>query len=115
MELKTFITQTLTEIIDGVADAQKYALEKGAKINPEKLNLIKSNVNQSTFSDSRRENYAQMIEFDIAVSANEDMKDKGGIGVFSGAFGIGAQMENQESNSKINRIKFTVPIFLPTS
>lgn len=115
MELKTFITQTLTEIIDGVSDAQKYALEKGAKVNPEKLSLIKSNTNQSTFSDSRRENYAQIIEFDVAITANEDMKDKGGIGVFAGAFGIGGQMENQEFNSRMSRIKFTVPIFLPTS
>ena len=115
MDLKTFITQSLTEIIDGVVDAQKYALEKDAKINPKGLSLLKSNPTQSTFSDGRRENFTQMIDFDIAVSANQDMKDKGGIGVFAGAIGIGGQMENQETNSKVSRIKFSIPIFLPTS
>lgn len=114
MELKTFITQTLKEIIDGVSDAQEYASIKGAKINPEKLK-INNATNQAIFSDSRNENYAQIIEFDVAIAANEDTKNKGKVGIFTGVLGIGGQMENQEFNSRMSRIKFSVPIFLPTS
>jgi hypothetical protein len=115
MELKEFITKTLTEIIDGVSDAQKYAETKGAKVNPGKLALLKAGTSQPTFSDSRHENFVQIIDFDIAVVASDNTKDKAGIGVFAGAFGIGGQMQNEENNSNNSRIKFSIPIFLPTN
>jgi hypothetical protein len=35
MELKDFIADTLKQLIDGVLDAQEYAKEKRAVINPE--------------------------------------------------------------------------------
>ena len=37
MELKEFIAESLKQIIDGIVDAQTYAKEKHATINPEGL------------------------------------------------------------------------------
>lgn len=53
------------------------------------------------------------LEFDVAVTTQEDSKTKGGIGIFVGSIGIGAQGQSGTSLSEINRIKFKVPLALP--
>jgi hypothetical protein len=50
MELSTFVSQSLKDIIDGVLEAQKYANSKGAKVNVYVYG----------------ENPAQNINFDVA-------------------------------------------------
>lgn len=40
MDLKDFVSETLKEIIAGVKEAQEYAKEHGAIINPTKFGIV---------------------------------------------------------------------------
>jgi hypothetical protein len=112
MELKDYIKETLTQIIQGVSEAQKFAAENNSKINPSNVQLFYKGDNP-IYSDKNNNNYAQIIDFDIAITVTEGNNNKGGVGVFFGTFGAGGQIENQQMNSNVNRIKFSVPVFLP--
>jgi len=112
MELKDFISETLIHIVDGVKEAQKHAKENDAKINPINLQLQKSG-NKPIYSDGRGINFAQVIDFDVALTVTDEKKGKSGVGVFVGPIGIGGQIQSDKINSSISRISFSVPVFLP--
>lgn len=40
MDLKDFVSETLKEIIEGVKDAQDFAIENGAVINPTSFGVV---------------------------------------------------------------------------
>jgi len=106
MELKTFITETLNQIIDGVKDAQYHAAEQGGEVNPVVLFASKTvdRLRQHQLSGP----LIQEIDFDVAVTATEGTKTKGGVGVFVGVVGLGTQGQSDTSNQSISRIKFPV-------
>ena len=108
MELDTFITETLRQIIKGVQIAQKHEDCKEARINPD---TIKNKPARSTTFVGER---IQNIEFDVAVTIEEATGKKAGIGIFTGALGIGGQADSNAASSSVSRIKFSVPVILPT-
>jgi len=94
MELKDFVSQTITSIIEGVREAQASA-QDGAYVNPVMA--------------------ARPIEFDVAVTVTETTEKKGGGGIAVAGF-IKAEGGGLTSsaNSSVSRIKFHVPVTLPT-
>ncbi len=106
MELKTFISQTLTEIIEGVKQAQEATKESGAIINPSqsKENYICEWNGNRTIGD---------VQFSVGLKVEENENLNAKIGVISGIFSFGAKGENQESTSANSNIKFSVPVALP--
>lgn len=98
MDLETFIAETLRQIVKGVKAAQQHEDCKGAQINPSHGVMIDT---------------IKQIEFDVAVTVMEGSEKKGGIGVFTGAFGIGGQANVNTANCSVSRIKFEVPVLLP--
>lgn len=111
MELKEFITQTLNNIVDGIADAQAHALEKQAMINPSctvrsEETIVYHTVMGPAFT-------VQVIEFDIAVTVTDEDKSKGGIGVLSAVLNVGVQGEANKINNETSRVKFSIPVVFP--
>lgn len=100
MELKEFVTETLKQIIDGVVEAQSYAKQKDSVIgyDKERTSLIQS---------------AEVVEFDIAVTIEDGTQLKGGAGVAVGVLMLGSQAASDKVNQSSNRIKFSVPLYLP--
>ncbi len=117
MELSEFVEKSLNQIIDGVINAQKYAQEKGASVNPFGLDWKQEvrgqNLIVNTRIDQEFELIPQMIDFDVAVTVTEGGETKAGIGVFAGAIGIGTQAKIDDTNTKVSRIKFTIPVTFP--
>ena|ERR1035437_6269207 len=107
MELKAFIQKSIIEIIDGVTDAQIYAKEKGARINP--ANILSGNT-KVWDSDGA---VGQNIEFDVAVIVNESTEGKVNAGITVWGIGAGGQHTNGLENSTTSRIKFSINLFLP--
>ena len=95
MDIKTFVSESLTQIIQGVEQAQKENQE--------------SAVNAS-FGSSYTKEKESHVEFDIAVTLESGTESKGGIAVFAGAFNIGTQGKTNKSYVTVSRIKFSVPI-----
>jgi hypothetical protein len=113
VNLEDFITETLTQIIKGVKNANTIAEENGAIINPH--NAYRNSNGDILVSEDYIYNIAQEIEFDIAVTAAEKSDAKGGAGVFVSIVGIGAQLKDSTENSTISRVKFSVPVKLPSN
>jgi hypothetical protein len=112
VKLEDFITETLTQIIKGVKNANLVAEENGAVINPE--NAFRSNNGDILIDNSYSFKVVQEINFDIAITAAEKSDTKGGVGVFVSIIGIGAQLKDSMENSTMSRIKFSVPVKLPS-
>jgi hypothetical protein len=99
MELQDFIAETLKQIISGVRRAQESAIELGAKINPRGGAMVEM----------------RNVHFDVAVSTSEGTDTKGGIVVLVGPVGsVGSEDQSDVASSARSRIKFSVPLKLPT-
>ena len=112
MELKEFTKQTLLQIIEGVKEAQVDGLNLGAIINP--INIISqdNNINFITLNDNNT--VVNNVNFEVEVSTiDETNKDKGA-GIFVGHFKLGANVNDIDKTSALNKISFVVPVALPT-
>jgi len=120
MELKDFIKSVIVEISHGVLGAIKELEDKDVLINPTTTKGVITQLGGT-------ERSVQNIEFDISVSlleetANNQTQDKKGTARISVlevlSLNIGTKNAETDSssykNATINRIKFSVPISLPT-
>ena len=111
MKLEDFISESITQIISGVLKAQEYAATNNASINP--ISLQQSKSSGDSFYDSRTLRPAQVIDFDISVTTQEEGQVSGKAGVFVSVLKLGAEAKEGVSNQISNRIKFSIPIMLP--
>lgn len=93
MELQQFITESLKQIMTGISKAQEDDANTGT-INAYNTSMLP----------------IKEIEFDVAVTVNEEQGTNGGIGIFAGAIGVGAKGQSLSSNSSVSRIKFSIPV-----
>jgi hypothetical protein len=93
MDIKTFVAESLQQIIEGVEQTQKQ---------------FSGGIN-STHGRTNLEAISQ-VEFDIAVTIEQGSTTKGGIAIFGGAFGLGSQGASSKNDSSVSRIKFSVPV-----
>jgi hypothetical protein len=114
MKLERFVGETLKQIINGVLSAKDYGEQHGALINP---------VNARFNTNSQNMIYCletgiplQHVEFDVAVTVCESTTSTSGDNEAVGDITVsGASSESNSTNSSVSRIKFSVPVRLPTS
>ena len=115
MELKEFVTHSLTDIIGGVIDAQELTKDTGAIINPAMSGASKSDgvvyIDRETSETYHRS--INMFDFDVAITASEGKGTKGIIMVVSGILSGAGQVSTSGESSEVSRIKFSVPVVLP--
>ncbi len=121
MNLDEFIENSLLQIIKGVRSAQKKsviknkALGEGDLINPKVLNNADSVPKGKDYITFDKD-LVQMVEFDIAVTASKDSLESLGSGIkVAGLGGFGGKLKKVVTSSDVSRIKFKVPIILPSS
>ena len=110
MELKTFVAETISQIVEGVAEAQERCKGRGALVNPR---VAGNYVQRDELWAGDGSAPAQFVEFDVALTATEGTGTKGGIGVIVGAFTLGSSGQSQAERSASSRVKFSVPLVLP--
>jgi len=115
MNLQEFVTETIVQITTGIAKAQEKASEVGAVVNPsgykvEKGELLWKLEPMNSNTDRR----GTLVEFDVAVAVLEGNEIKAGVGIFAAAIGFGSQAQSEDTASTITKIKFSIPVFLPT-
>ena len=116
IQLQDFVKETIVQIVNGVKAAQEARRGTKARVNPRGLTYPTTADNkQGRRWDFGTAQYAEDIEFDVAVAAAEGTETKGGVGVVAAIFALGAQGKSDASSSTVSRIKFTVPVFLPES
>lgn len=119
MKLKDFVAETLKELIGGVEEAQDFAAEKGAMINPPMTLAGATQIEGPLYYYQSEDGmyYAQIIDFDVAISISNDTEGEvnGGIGVISGVFNVGAKSKasTKDSNNESSRVRFSIPVMFP--
>lgn len=117
MELKSFVTQALVEIVEGVQDAQKKLQGTGAKLNPNSTLMMRSPENRVVWLEDGREpsRFGQLVDFDVSVTASERDETQGGLGIKVASLIDLASVsgKSEDQNSVVSRLKFSVPVFLP--
>jgi hypothetical protein len=111
MELKEFVTESLMQIVEGIADAQKRLKDSGSEaiIN---TNMTATDVGHVVTGGRRRP--VEFVEFDVAVVANEGTEMKGGMGLtVASLLKIEAGAKGNQSTGSESRIKFKVPMSYP--
>ncbi len=111
LKLKDFITESLTQIVEGIREAQKQTAETGALINPV---VGVSSEGRIAYVDDRHNQFAQRVEFDVAVGATEERKAAGKVGVLWVVAG-GVEGEKTSGTETASRIRFGVYVAFPTS
>ena len=120
MKLQEFVTETLTQILAGVRDAQakieddNYDPTSSAKISPP-LSTSAETLEKKGYRTDAYFRPVQNVEFDVAVTVNETMEAKGGAGLLVATIGLGARAEIGSTDTTVHRIKFAVPVVLPGS
>jgi hypothetical protein len=116
MELKTFVTETLAQIVEGVSEAQKRIAEMdvGAAVNPGAVDS----------ASARKIGKASPVDFDVAVLISEESAEQTGsaakasLGLISVVSArTAAELESRSSggqrNETTSRIKFSVQLAQP--
>ncbi len=115
MDLKDFVANTISGIIEGLVEAQKRVAEHGAYVNPGNLMGSTKDRGESALWDNRNNNYARSIGFDVALTVQEGTNTGAKIGVATGVLNLGAGGASQNSQVAVNRVQFTVPILFPAN
>ncbi len=111
MDLKTFVSTTITQIFEGMKAAIEEADKYGGKVNPGATNYGDFK-NRQSFSSENGIFLVREIEFDVAIAADEGTQTQGGISLLRV---LGASGESRQGSSTTSRIKFAVPVVLPGS
>lgn len=142
MDLKSFIKESLIQIIDGTSEAASYAETKGALVNPPMATLKLTRpvartqetiqapdpalVKSLAIYTTQENRLVDMIEFDVAITASTSAEESSSSGAkgggalrlhivtadVSGGFGSAATVAR--TDTRVSRLKFRVPLALPS-
>jgi hypothetical protein len=112
MDLKSFVAETLVQIVEGVADAQKriHDLNVGAAVNPHA-------VPDTTVGKTGR---PSPIQFDVAITVTDETASKTGAGASAGFLSVvsakvdaKAEASDTIRNEAVSRVQFVVNVAQP--
>ena len=103
IELKEFVEEAISQIVDGITAAQKRVETSGAIVSPRKSNS-KNNVGIEGKLYS-----VQNIEFEVSLA---NMSGEGGKVTF-GAWGFGSNTKIEGQAKSATNIRFSIPIVFP--
>lgn len=112
IDLQTFVAQTLIQIVRVVAEAAGELGGNNDVINPD----FHSMANQKTeglFLTTSAERFAQMVDFDVAITATDTKSKDGGAKLSVVAAQIGGSGKSESQQQSVSRVKFAVPVALP--
>ncbi|MEM5535698.1 hypothetical protein WNY58_04755 [Neptuniibacter pectenicola] len=113
MDLKDFISETISSIIEGVKEAQDSYQDTDVLINPGNLMRNTNSVAENSVWDNSTNVYAQSIKFDVSVTVEENSGKKGSIKILGGILNAQAGGDAALSSAVANKVQFSVPIMLP--
>jgi hypothetical protein len=112
MELKDFIAQTISQVMEGIKEAQDLTEKVGGSVNPK--GQIYSNAESAPFQDKETTRIGDFIYFDVAVEVTEGKAESGGAKISIPTLGgLGGKLSGKMENRLINRVKFRLPVIYP--
>ncbi len=108
MNLETFVSESLQQIIAGVRSAQRLS-PASAIINPRGKTAVADDAPTELHSGLP----VHQVEFDIAVTVAESHEGKAGGGLVVIGIGLAGNKSSKSETSSVSHIKFSVPIVWP--
>jgi hypothetical protein len=117
MNLKEFVQHALVQVAQGIEGANTDLKDSDALVNPQHVEVKGDNSRAYGFVDEDHipTRTVELIQFDVAVSAEKAKGSEGGIGIMVGSVGLGAKGKSDISNSSQSRIQFSIPMVFPSS
>lgn len=105
MEVKEFIKETISQILDSVDDLNVSYAEKGASV---------ASLGDYNYKGTWRKNYVTEVDFDIALEVVTDKESgKGGKISIASVLSGGAESSKKEQNQSVSKVHFTLPLMFP--
>jgi hypothetical protein len=112
MELKDFIAQTISQVMEGVNEAQKLAEKVGGAVNPK--GQLYLTADSAPFMDKETTRIGDFINFDVAIEVNEEKEESGGAKISVPSIGgFGGKLFRKRQNKSMSRVNFRLPIIYP--
>jgi hypothetical protein len=107
MELKDFVSQTLTQICQGIDQARENT--KGMK------SLIAPRTGKENFVLRTQDEpgFAHSIHFEVLLVNQEGVESGGGLKVAGGLISLGGQTSSSDVATNTHKISFDVPLVWP--
>ena len=117
--LKDFVRDTLSQIAEGVDEfesSQTGTDQNAATARPE-IATDPSDASKSTAAAGflylgYREGYATIVDFDVAVTTEENEAKKAGGGIKVVPFRVEGGLESGVANTSVSRVSFRLPLKL---
>lgn len=109
MEIDVFVSEAIKNIIKGMVDAQEFAKDYKAIVNPIRY---KSDDNQ-IIEIAGIKRHLTIINFDIAVTASIETEAGGKAALKVMSVELGGNKSNVKSEETASRIKFDIGVVLP--
>ncbi|MET4701926.1 hypothetical protein ABIE65_004975 [Constrictibacter sp. MBR-5] len=102
MELRTFVSDTLTQIIQGVEEAGRvFAGHETARVNP--------------FGEYQAHTGCINVDFDVAVTVRDKIGGSGKASLRVVSLSFGGSAVKEVATEAISRVRFAVPVSLPAT
>jgi hypothetical protein len=111
MDLKDFIKSTISQIAESVEELNNEFQERQVVVNPSSINGIN---NVPTLQTHTRAYNITNIDFDLSVSVENNEGSSAKVGVFANVIGIGASATEGKNSQSVSKVKFTIPVMLPS-
>lgn len=109
MDLKDFVAQTLSQIVQGVEQARKEIGDK-AEVGSLIKNLPEG-ANRQLVNLDRGNGVAHLINFDVALTVESSNAGEGGAQAgLRGFIKVGGSAKHDSSTSSVSRVDFCVPL-----
>lgn len=113
MDLKEFVTMSLTQIVQGVSESAAEISKLGGSVSPAFSGNGKADQLGVSMDGKGSPVYA--VEFDVALVASTSLGGEAGAKLQIASFvNIGAKGTTTDKQESTSRVKFSVPIQLPT-
>ncbi|NSX55053.1 trypco2 family protein [Parasulfitobacter algicola] len=113
MDLKEFIIETISGIVDATDQLQTSYEPTGTIINPPVSNSERDLYEEG--SSKHRYRRVEVVEFDVAVSAASETGAGGKVGIKILSIEAGADGNHSRKNEEASRVRFSIPIALKPS
>lgn len=113
MDLKEFTKETLTQIIEGVKEANTHIESSGAFVPSSNLSSIGGELMYS--NKDGYDHHVINVDFDVAISVSESKENnKGGSLKILDMASVGGEKNKSYENTSSSRIKYSIPLALPS-
>ena len=112
MELKDFIAQTISQIMEGVIEAQGLAQKSGGAVNPKGQMYLAPDA--APLMDKGTTRIGDFINFDVAIEVTEGKEESGGAKISVPTIGgLGGKLFRKLENKSVSRVSFRLPVIYP--